>query len=116
MKRRKLILIILISIIFFSLYTILVKNKYEKTYKEIPENIQTVATVVSDAKETTYYNSYEINIKNRKFILYVKKNSSEKLKYGTKIVLEAQYTEPEESRNYKGFNYKEYLKTKKMQP
>jgi len=114
MKRRKLILIILISIIFFSLYTILVKNKYEKTYKEIQKNKQTVATVVSEAKETTYYNSYEIKIKNRKFILYVKKNSSEKLKYGTQIALEAQYTEPEESRNYKGFNYKEYLKTKKI--
>ena len=30
------------------------------------------------------------------------------------IILEGKYIEPTEDRNYKGFNYKEYLKTKKF--
>ena len=72
-KRRKLILIFLISIIISSLYTILVNNKFEKTYKQIPENIVTIATVVSEAKETEYYYSYEIKVQNKKFLMYLKK-------------------------------------------
>ena len=113
-KRRKIILIFLISIVISILYTISLNEKYEKTYNEIPKNITTIATVVSEAKETEYYNSYEVKVQNKKFIMYVKKSIPQKLEYGMKIKLEAEYTEPEEARNYKGFNYKEYLKTKKI--
>ena len=113
-KRKKIILIFFISIIISILYTILVNNKYEKIYKEIPENITTIATLVSEPKETEYYYSYEIKINNKKFIMYVKKDNPQKLKYGMKIILKGEYIEPEEDKNYKGFNYKEYLKTKKI--
>lgn len=113
-KRRKIFLIFLISILISSLYTILVNSRYEKVYKEIPKNITTIATVVSEAKETEYYNSYEVKVNDKKFIMYVKKSEPQELKYGMKIKLEAEYTEPQEARNYKGFNYKEYLKTKKV--
>ena len=113
-KRRKIILIFFISIIISILYTISVNNKYEKFYNKIPENIRTIATVVGEAKETEYYYSYEIKINQKRFIMYVKKNNPEKLKYGMEIILEGKYIEPTEDRNYKGFNYKEYLKTKKI--
>lgn len=112
-KRRKAILLILISIIISNLYTSLVNQKYEKIYKEFPKNIKTEATIVSKAGETKYYYSYDIKIKDKKFILYVKKSNSQKLKYGMKIIIEGEYSEPSEARNFKGFNYKEYLKTKK---
>ena len=52
--------------------------------------------------------------KKKKFYLYVKKNEKEKLKYGDLIEINGEYEEPSEARNYKGFNYKEYLKTKKI--
>lgn len=113
-KRKKIILIFFISIIISILYTISVNNKYEKFYNKIPENIRTIATVVGEAKETEYYYSYEIKINQKRFIMYVKKNNLEKLKYGMEIILEGKYIEPTEDRNYKGFNYKEYLKTKKI--
>jgi len=112
-KRRKLILIFLTSIIISNLYIISANNKYEKTYKQIPKNIITIATVVSEAKETEYYYSYEIKIQNKKFIMYVKKNEPQ-LKYGMEIKLQAEYNEPQDARNYKGFSYKNYLKTKKV--
>ena len=112
-KRRKIILMFFISTIISILYTISVNNKYEKFYNKIPENIRTIATVVGEAKETEYYYSYEIKINQKRFIMYVKKNNPEKLKYGMEIILEGKYIEPTEDRNYKGFNYKEYLKTKK---
>ena len=113
-KRKKIILIFFISMIISILYTISVNNKYEKIYKEIPKEIKTTATIVSEAKQTEYYYSYEIKISNKKFIMYVKKDYPQKLKYGMKIILEGEYIEPTEDRNYKGFNYKEYLKTKKI--
>lgn len=113
-KRRKLILIILISIIISSLYITLTDYKYEKTYKKTPKNITTTATVVSEAKETEYYYSYEIKVQGKKYLMYVKKSNPQKLEYGMQIKLEAEYTEPQGARNYKGFSYKEYLKTKKI--
>lgn len=113
-KRRRVILLIFISIIISNLYISLVNQKYEKLYKEIPKNIKTEATIVSEAGETEYYYSYDIKIKNKKFILYVKKSNPQKLKYGMQISLEGEYIEPTEARNFKGFNYKEYLKTKKI--
>jgi len=113
-KRRKLILIFLISIIISSLYIILKDHNYEKTYNKIPKNISTIATIVSEVKETEYYYSYEVKVEGKKFIMYVKKSNPEKLEYGMQIKLEAEYTKPQEARNYKGFSYKDYLKTKKI--
>lgn len=113
-KRKKIFQVIFILAIISNLYLNLINSKYEKNYQKIPEKIKTDATVISDAKETEYYYSYNIKIKNKKFILYVKKSYPQKLKYGMWITLEGTYTKPQEARNYKGFNYKEYLKTKKI--
>ena len=73
--------------------------------------------VISSAKENEYYNSYTIKGKteefeNKKFILYVKKEIS--LEYGDKIKIIGEFSEPEDSRNYKGFSYKKYLQTEKI--
>ena len=62
---------------------------------------------------------YKIKIKSgkykgKKFYLYVKKDESNKLKYGDLIEFNGEYTTPSEARNYKGFNYREYLKTKNI--
>lgn len=46
--------------------------------------------------------------------MYTKKDENNKLKYGELIQLNGEYILPEGSRNYKGFNYREYLKTKKI--
>jgi len=114
MKRRKLILIIFISAIISNIYFNLKNNQYEKFYKIIPENLKTTATIVSESKETEYYYSYNVEISNKKFIMYVKKGYMDNLKYGMKIYLEGEYSEATDSRNFKGFSYKEYLKTKKI--
>ena len=113
-KRRKIVLLIFISITISILYTILVNNKYEETYKKIPQNLTIIATVVSEPKETDYYYSYEVKVNNKKFIMYAKKDNQQKLKYGMSILADAEYTEPDEARNYKGFSYRDYLKTRKI--
>lgn len=112
-KKKKLILIIFISAIVSNTYFRFVSNQYELVYKNFPENIKSYGTIVSNYTETDYYEKYIILIENKKFILYKKKNE-EKLKYGMEIYLEGTYSVPEGARNYNGFNYKEYLKTKKI--
>ena len=50
--------------------------------------------------------------KKKKFYLYTDKN--ENLKYGDLVEINGEYVAPSEARNYKGFNYREYLKTKNI--
>lgn len=113
-KRKRTILIFLISLIISNLYFNFKNNQYKKVYEEFPEKIKGYAIVVSEPKGTEYYYSYNVKIKNKKFILYVKKGHIDKLEYGMGINLEAEYYEPEENKNFEGFNYKEYLKTQKI--
>ena len=114
MKRKRTIQILFISLIISNLYFNFINQRFEKSYTKIPEKLNQNATVISEASETDYYYAYNVKIKNKKFILYVKKNSSPKLQYGMYINIEGTYSKPEESRNFKGFDYKEYLKTKKI--
>lgn len=72
-----------------------------------------------ECQEKEYTNMYMIKIKSgenkhKKFYLYVKKDESNKLKYGDLIEINGEYGVPSEARNYKGFDYREYLKTKKI--
>lgn len=112
MKKRKIIQILLISAIISNLYFNLINLRYEKSYTKIPEKIKENATIISEAKETEYYYGYNVKIKGKKFIMYVKKKDYPKFQYGEYIQVCGEYSKPEEARNYKGFNYKEYLKTK----
>ena len=113
-KRRKVFLIIFISAIISNIYLNLINLKFKKLYNEFPTEVKKTATVKSDAKETEYYKSYNIDVDGKTFILYVKKNYPHELKYGMLITFEGTYTKPPEDRNYRGFNYREYLKTKKI--
>ncbi len=113
-KRRKVFLIIFISAIISNIYLNLINLKFKKVYNEFPTEVKKTATVKSDAKETEYYKSYNIDVDGKTFILYVKKNYPHELKYGMLITFEGTYTKPPEDRNYRGFNYREYLKTKKI--
>lgn len=113
-KRRKIFLIIFISAIISNIYLNLTNLKFKKVYNEFPIEVKKTATVKSDAKETEYYKNYNIDVDGKTFILYVKKNFPQELKYGMLITIEGTYTRPPEDKNYKGFNYREYLKTKKI--
>ena len=72
-----------------------------------------------DCIEKEYMNMYTIKInsgehKGKKFYLYVKKGQNYKLKYGNLIGICGEYLISSEQRNYKGFDYREYLKTKNI--
>lgn len=52
--------------------------------------------------------------KGKRFYLSVKKSNEKKLEYGDYIEFIGEYTIPNTARNYKGFDYREYLKSKKI--
>ncbi len=110
-RNRKVLITLLISALIFNIYVNILNYKYERFYGESKETIETEATIISNKKETDYYNIYTVKTNNKKFILYTKNSN---LKYGMKIKLEGVLKNPESARNYKGFNYREYLKTKKI--
>lgn len=72
-----------------------------------------VAYIQSDPKEKNYTNYYEALIDGKKFILYIKKSNA-KLEIGDKIKFNGTFNKPNKSRNYNGFDYELYLKTKKI--
>ena len=52
------------------------------------------------------------NIGNKTFFLSLKKQKNQTfIKYGDKVYFEGEYIKPEKQKNYKGFNYCQYLKT-----
>lgn len=89
-------------------------NKYDKLFNNIQE-IQLTGIVISNKEEKEYYNRYQIKVYEGKYKnakLYI--NVNKELQYGDKIQIKGEFIEPQKARNYKGFNYKEYLKTLKI--
>lgn len=110
MKNR----IICVFAIFLVILTIILnKIGYEFGKYEGRKEGVFYAKVISEAEEKNYVYSYQAEIDNKKFILYIPKDV-EKLEYGSIIKINAQYTEATRDRNYGGFNYKTYLRTKKI--
>lgn len=119
---QKVITIILISSIISNSIILIQNQKYKTLYKNLQE-VKLVGTIISNKKEKEYKDIYNIKIeklnnskryKNTKLLIKVDKKIKKSLKYGTRITLKGQFIEPNEKRNYGGFNYKEYLKTKEI--
>lgn len=114
---KKVTILLLIFIIAGFIHIKFLKYDYEKIYISL-ENVNIVGTIVSSKKEKQYINEYKIetekinNIKlKKKFILLTK---NKEIEYGNKIKLEGTYIKPSKSRNYKGFDYSNYLKTENI--
>ena len=118
---KKVINIILVVSIFSNSITLYENNRYDNLYKNVT-NVVATATVVSNQKERDYKNTYKIKIENfngqRKYkntYLYLNVNKKiKKLEYGDRIKIIGDFISPSIARNYRGFDYKEYLKTQKV--
>ena len=119
-KNKYIIKIILISIIIVLIsYSRVqyINNKYQKMYDLNQKIIEIVGTICDQVKETNYKYAVTIRLdekyKNIKLIVYIDKQEDlQKLKYGNQISIAGKYSAPVGRRNYKGYNYREYLQTK----
>lgn len=108
--------IICICAVISNIYIIYLNNKYNKFYKEMPSQTELKATIIEEGSKREYYYRYIVKIeegkfKNKKLYLLTQQDS---LKYGQLIYIKGEYIIPSEAKNYKGFDYREYLKTKKI--
>lgn len=99
--------------------SIYVYNKnlnYESKYKKYDnKNISIEGTIISDIEEKEYNYTFTIRTKDDYFLVNLKKNKEEiSLEYGDKLQISGEYQEPNKARNYKGFDYKNYLKINKI--
>lgn len=114
---KKAIIIFLIFSCIFTIYTNYLENKYSDINSKYKDKKTTFeAIVISDKESKEYKDVYEVQIiKPEKFKIILNiKHSGEPilLEYGDKIKFTASYEEPSTSRNYGGFSYMQYLKTK----
>ena len=88
------------------------EKKYENTFQN-GEKIELIVIVTSNKEEKEYYNRYKVKTSSNEN-LYISVDKKTNLEYGDKLQIKGEFQEPQTSRNYKGFNYKQYLKTQKI--
>lgn len=122
LKYKQIIILILIFFIISNIQIKQLNKKYDTLYNNL-EEVKIVGTIVSEPKEKEYKTVYKIKVetvnrdrkyKNTYLFLNVKNSSKQEIKYGDKITFNGTFTKPQTKRNYKGFDYKEYLKTIKV--
>lgn len=110
--KTNIILTIIISSFISNTIIKFQENKYEKSFKE-GQALELTAVVVSNKQEKEYYNRYKIKTSENQN-LYINVDKKQELEYGDKIHIKGEFQEPQTARNYKGFDYKQYLKTLKI--
>lgn len=113
---RNAICMYLIVMCISSIYVYNKNLNYESKYKKYDnKNISIEGTIISDIEEKEYNYTFTIRTKDNYFLVNLKKNKEEiSLEYGDKLQISGEYQEPNKARNYKGFDYKNYLKINKV--
>lgn len=113
---RNAICMYLIVMCISSIYVYNKNLNYESKYKKYDnKNISIEGTIISDIEEKEYNYTFTIRTKDGYFLVNLKKNKEEiSLEYGDKLQISGEYQEPNRARNYKGFDYKNYLKINKI--
>lgn len=112
--KNKKIIVILICLIISIGYVSILENKYSKISDM---QIKEMVTIISDIQEKEYKKVCTAKIvrNNKKILINIKMAQDiPSIKYGDSLYIEGEFKQPEEARNYKGYNYKQYLKTKKI--
>lgn len=125
-KFKKIAIFIYLGILILGMLLIhIIDIHYEKEYEELSKEgtHEIKAIIVSDRKEKQYQYVYEIEIEEingstksqgNKWLLNVKKGKSSSLEYGSVILFKGNFEIPSGARNYMGFDYQKYLKSKKI--
>ena len=113
-KDKKIIVLLLFVILSF-IYVDILENEYNRIENK---QIEEKAVIISDIQEKEYKYIYEAKFlkNNKKVLISIKKSQQiDKINYGDLIYLEGKLEIPKIATNYKGFDYRQYLKTQKIQ-
>ena len=106
------------------IYINVLDNNYEAKYVNISEKVSIKAIIISEPVDKDYKKTYTIKVeeingdkkyKNTKLLLDIKKSElKEEPEFGDEIEIIGELKKPNGARNYKGIDYKQYLKSKKI--
>lgn len=125
-KIKNIIIISIIPMVVSCIVMQYKESKYAKFQSNISQDIKFIGTVIEEEKESEYYNNYILKINNINekenyrnicLLIKIKKNKNtenKKLKYGDLIFISGLFEHATTRRNYKGFDYSQYLKTKNI--
>lgn len=125
-KIKNIIIISIIPMVVSCIVMQYKESKYAKFQSNISQDIKFIGTVIEEEKESEYYNNYIVkindinekeNYRNICLLIKIKKNKNtenKKLKYGDLIFISGLFEHATTRRNYKGFDYSQYLKTKNI--
>ncbi|MCL2859647.1 MAG: DNA internalization-related competence protein ComEC/Rec2 [Oscillospiraceae bacterium] len=120
--KKQAIFTFIIFIFLGLLITIYCENKHNNLYKNISD-VEIVGYIISDNNEKAYTDTYKLEVvninndnkfKNTKLILQIKKKDNTALNYGDLVKIKGSFELADEQRNYKGFDYRKYLKTQNI--
>ena len=108
---KNVFIIILISSVISNSITIYQNSIIEDFQnKNNGKEVHLKAKVISNSTIKKYNQIYIVKVNNKNF--YLKKNKKENLNYGDCIIIKGNFNAPKARSNYRGFDYKNFLKTK----
>lgn len=121
---KKCVIYVCISVVGIMQIHIL-ENNYNGISSKIPEEVTIKALITSNANEKEYKYTYTVTVseingkkleKSIQLMLNIKKNKIKKdaPKFGNIVEITGTYEEPNTARNYKGFDYRQYLKSRNI--
>ena len=123
-KKNVYIILIIVTIITSCMYSNFVKSKYDVKYNNI-EECQITGTIVKELKSDNTSKKYIVrindvngnfNYKNTRVIIVEKCNKKfeSTTSYGNLVSIYGNFKIADTSRNYKGFDYNQYLRSQKI--
>ena len=110
---KKVFIIILVSSIISNTITLCKNSEFERFQNNTnKQEIQIQAKVISNENIKSFKKMYIVKAKNKKIYLKVSKNV--KIDYGDFVLIKGTFVKPKQRTNYKGFDYREYLKSKEI--
>lgn len=116
---KSVIILLIVTAVFGYGYIYYIENTYKKIYM-LSAKVEIEGIVVSEPIINEYNKTYELKVHKinnkkispKKFSFIVDKKQKD-LEYGACIYCTGEYIKPNSRRNFKGFSYENYLKTKK---
>lgn len=116
---KSVIILLIVTAVFGYWYIYYIENTYKKIYI-LSGKVEIEGIVVSEPIINEYNKTYELKVHKinnkkispKKFSFIVDKKQKD-LEYGACIYCTGEYIKPNSRRNFKGFSYENYLKTKK---
>ena len=112
---KKVIKIIIIFLIISNSIFLFENYKFENLYKNLDgQNINISGIIVQKSNEKYKIKVKTGKLKNTYLYFYLNSKQESNIDYGDEITLQGTFSKPSERTNYKGYDYKEFLKTLKV--